>query len=175
MVRYFNKPDGAFSKAAASLTLDAGCEWGQWSGGPSTCGNRYFLGFMAYNRFWFLQNHLGFTIGGGAITNPGLYLVLVPPINGATAFTGSPYFNNSPSATYQAWDMQISTDFSPVPYVTFRFEYNHRAASIPYFTGHQGITPQGGNTGDPTQIIPGFQPDLVPTEDRLTAALMVKI
>ena len=25
------------------------------------------------------------------------------------------------------------------PFVTFRLEYNHRAASVPYFTGHGGL------------------------------------
>ncbi len=35
--------------------------------------------------------------GGGAITNPGRYLVLLPPIKGATAFSGSPYFTETPA------------------------------------------------------------------------------
>jgi len=46
---------------------------------------------------------------------------------------------------------------------------------VPYFTGHQGITPPGGNTGAPGSMVEGWTPDLVDTEDRLTAALMVKL
>ena len=44
-----------------------------------------FLGAMVYNRFWFDHDRFGVTLGGGAINNPGRYLVLLPPINGATA------------------------------------------------------------------------------------------
>src|SRR5262245_7770571 len=49
MAKYYDQPGAAFSKAAASLTLDAGCE----SGGGVDCSGQYFLGFMAYTRFWF--------------------------------------------------------------------------------------------------------------------------
>lgn len=171
MVKLYDNPGTALSRVAASLTIDAGCEWG----GNVDCGHQFFLGFMAYARAWFFNNRLGFTVGGGAITNPGLYLVLVPPINGATALSGSPYFNNTPGSKYQAWDMQVTADYSPVQFVTFRVEYNHRAASIPYFTGPGGVTPPGGNQGAPGSAVDGWSPDLVKNEDRLTGALMIKI
>ena len=70
MVKYHTDPDGLVSKAAASFTLDAGCEYG----GGVTCSSQYFLGFMAYNRLWFEHDRLGLTVGGGAIKNPGRYL-----------------------------------------------------------------------------------------------------
>src|SRR5262249_54582875 len=88
VVKYYDNPMGIISKAAASLTLDAGCE----TGGGVDCSSQYFLGFMAYHRVWFGHDHYALTVGGGAITNPGRYLVLIPPINGATAFSGTPYF-----------------------------------------------------------------------------------
>jgi hypothetical protein len=171
MVKYYDNPAGALSRAAASLTVDAGCEWGDGVG----CSDQFFLGFMAYNRLWFLENRVGLTVGGGAITNPGRYLVLLPPINGATALSGTPYFTANARDPYQAWDLQISTDVSPVPFITFRLELNHRAASVPYFTGPDGVTPPGGNQGAPGSVVEGWSPDLVKTEDRLTAALMIKI
>jgi hypothetical protein len=130
---------------------------------------------MAYNRFWFDHDLFGLTLGGGAIDNPGLYLVLLPPINGASAISGTPYFPESPGEQFKAWDMQISFDYSPIGYITFRLEYTHRAASIPYFTGSGGVTPPGGNQGAPGSIVPGWKPDLVPTEDRMTLAMMVKL
>jgi len=37
------------------------------------------------------------------------------------------------------------------------------------------VTPPGGNNGDPATVIKGWRPDLVKTEDRLSAALMVKL
>lgn len=158
------------SRVAASITLDAGCEWG----GGTGCDKSYFLGFMSYVRAWFWKNHLAATVGGGAITNPGRYLVLVPPINGATAFTGTPYFTANPGDPYRAWDVQITADVMPRELVTFRLELNHRAASVPYFTGPGGVTPPGGVNGAPAVAVPGWAPDLARSEDRLTAAILVK-
>jgi hypothetical protein len=175
MVRFYNRPDSPYlSKVAASLTLDAGCEFNDPVNKVS-CGTQYFLGFMTYARLWFLHDKVGLTVGGGAITNPGRYLVLLPPINGATAFTGSPYFTENPGDLYKAWDMQISLDYMPVRYITFRAEFNHRAASVPYFSGSGGVTPPGGNNGDPSMMVTGWTPDLAYTEDRLTAALLVRM
>jgi hypothetical protein len=170
MVKYHDNPAAVLSKAAASLTLDLGCE----AGGGVSCSDQYFLGFMAYNRLWFWQNRLGLTVGGGAITNPGRYLVLLPPINGATASSGTPYFTYNAGDRYQAWDLQVSADLAPVEYVKFIVEYNHRAASVPYFTGPGGVTPPGGNRGAPGSLVEGWAPDLRRTEDRLTVSLGVK-
>lgn len=171
MVKYYENKSAILSKAAASLTLDAGCEFG----GGVTCGTQFFLGFMAYNRLWFLDDLIGFTVGGGAITNPGRYLVLMPPINGATAFSGTPYFTANPGDAFSAWDLQVALDFMPRQFVTFRLEFNHRAASVPYFTGAGGVTPPGGNQGSLGSMVEGWSPDLVKSEDRLSVALMVKI
>ncbi len=115
------------------------------------------------------------TVGGGAITNPGRYLVLLPPINGATAASGTPYFTENPGQQYKAWDMQITFDFVPQEQVTFRTEFNHRHANVPYFSGPGGVTPNGGNQGAPGSQVDGFTPDLVKTENRITLALLVKI
>ena len=59
---------------------------------------------MAYNRFWFDKDKFAVTVGGGKINNPGRYLVLIPPINGATAASGTPYFTANPGDPYKAWD-----------------------------------------------------------------------
>ncbi|MDT9136366.1 hypothetical protein RSW15_24855, partial [Escherichia coli] len=80
---------------AFSLTGDIGCEHGagvSCAGGSKKGPKQTFLGFTFYNRFWFDRDHYGLTIGGGKINNPGRYLVLLPPINGATAASGTPYF-----------------------------------------------------------------------------------
>jgi len=171
MVKYYENPAGLISKAAASLTLDAGCEWG----GGVDCSSQYFLGFMAYTRVWFLRDLFAFTAGGGAITNPGRYLVLLPPINGATALSGTPYFTQNPGDPFKAWDMQLTADYMPRPFVTFRAEFNHRGANVPYFSGRGGVTPEGGNQGPLGSVVEGFTPDLVKDENRLTAALLIKL
>jgi hypothetical protein len=163
-----------------TVTADAGCEFGTNSGVSCYGGNRakpsqYFLGFMTYQRFWFHRDLFGVTIGGGAINNPGRYLVLLPPINGATAITGSPYFPENPGDPYKAWDASLTFDYMPKQFITWRFEYNHRAANVPYFTGPGGITPPGGNTGSPGTIVPGWSPDLRKFENRFTIAILVKM
>ncbi len=73
-VKYYDQPGVIFSKAAFTLTFDAGCEYGggvSCAGGSSSSPSQYFLGFMAYNRIWFYNDVFGLTVGGGAITNPG--------------------------------------------------------------------------------------------------------
>jgi len=67
--------------------------------------------------------------------------VLLPPINGATAASGTPYFTENPGDPYKAWDASGTFDWVPSQYITFRWEYNHRAANVPYFSGPGGVTP----------------------------------
>jgi len=171
MFKYHDQPDAFLDKAAASLTVDYGCEYG----GGVTCSSQYFVGFMAYTRLWFDHDRLGLTLGGGAINNPGRYLVLVPPINGATAFSGTPYFTYNPGDPFKAWDMQVTGDFMPRPFVTFRAEFNYRHANVPYFSGEGGVTPPGGNVAPAGSVVPGFTPDLRKSESRMTFALLVKL
>jgi len=176
--KYLDRPEAKYlSKAAFSLTGDAGCEHG---GGVSCHGNsakgpkQSFLGFMLYNRLWFDRNLFGLTVGGGRINNPGRYLVLLPPINGATATSGTPYFTENPGDKYKAWDASATFDYMPSQYITWRLEYNHRAANVPYFSGPGGVTPPGGNQGAPGSLVPGFTPDLRNSENRMTGAILVK-
>jgi len=177
-VKYYDRPDGRVSKAAFTFTFDAGCEYGggvSCGGGTVDAPSQTFLGFMAYNRVWFDRDRVALTVGGGAISNPGRYLVLVPPINGATAFSGTPYFTAAPGDPYKAWDTQVTFDVMPSQFVTFRSEYNYRHANVPYFAGEGGVTPPGGNTGAPGSLVEGWSPDLRPSENRVTFALLVKM
>jgi hypothetical protein len=175
-VMYYHKPDRMLDRMAFSLTGDMGCEHG---GGVSCAGDsakgpkQSFIGYMFYNRFWFHKDLYGVTLGGGQINNPGRYLVLLPPINGATAFSGTPYFTENPGQPFKAWDTSATFDYMPAQYITFRFEYDHRASNVPYFSGPGGITPPGGNTGAPGSLVPGFAPDLVKTQNTLDMAIMV--
>ncbi len=176
--KYYDNPNTFTSKAAWSFTFDLGCE----SGGGVACFHgspgipkQTFIGAMLYNRLWFHKDLFAVTIGGGAIDNPGRYLVLLPPINGATAFSGTPYFPESPGLPFRAWDASTTFDYMPSQYITFRWEYNHRATNVPYWSGSGGLTPPGGNTvGCPGCVVPGWQPDLRKREDRLNMAILVK-
>ncbi len=176
--KYLDRQEAKYvSKAAFSLTGDAGCEHG---GGVSCHGDsakgpkQSFLGFMLYNRLWFDRNLFGLTLGGGRINNPGRYLVLLPPINGANATSGTPYFTENPGDKFKAWDASATFDYMPSQYITWRLEYDHRVADVPYFSGPGGITPPGGNQGTPGSLVPGWTPDLRNSENRMTGAVLVK-
>lgn len=190
-VKYYDQPEKTLDKAAFSLTGDAGCEYG---GGVTCHGGKggpkqSFLGYMIYNRFWFDKDKYGFTVGGGQINNPGRYLVLLPPINGATAVTGSPYFTGNPGDPFKAWDASATFDYMPKQYITFRWEFDHRGANVPYFAGPGGVTPPGGNNGNPATFVCSngsaavagscgalglWSPDLRKAENRLNLAILVK-
>jgi hypothetical protein len=139
---------------------------------------------MFYDRVWFAHDLFAVTVGGGAITNPGRYLVLTPPINGATAASGTPYFLQTPGYPFKAWDFTVGLDWMPSQFVTFRVEFNRRGASEPYFAGPGGMTPPDvSNTtngsqvtvGPPGSYVSGWSPDLARTESRINAALLVKM
>jgi hypothetical protein len=170
-VKYYDHPEKFLDKMAFSLTGDLGCEYGG-SGSfvsaqgrtinnnvnchhnTATSSKQTFAGWMLYNRWWFKKDLYGITLGGGAMANPGRYLTLLPPINGADAITGSPYFTQNPGDPYNAWDASLTFDWMPKQYITFRAEYGYRHANVPYWTGRGGITP-GDNVTPSTVPNPG--------------------
>ena len=219
-IKYYDHPDRYLDKMAFSLTGDLGCEYGGNGNFVSAQGRtinnnvnchhntassskQSFAGWMLYNRFWFKKDLYGLTIGGGAMDNPGRYLTLLPPINGADAITGSPYFTGNPGDPYKAWDASITFDWMPREYITFRTEYGYRHANVPYWSGRGGLTPGdnltpstipnpaagsivGGTTWAPGPFLsatPGYTcvagatgwcPDLRKDEPSLRYAIMVK-
>jgi hypothetical protein len=167
-VKYFDKPGNTLDKMAFTFTGDMGCEFGGTAGPTVAPGNpgssgivsclgnktgpdgihykQSFLGYMLYNRAWFKKDRFAVTIGGGQINNPGRYLVLVPPINGETAASAAinaPYFTGNPGNPFKAWDSSATFDYMPSQYITFRWEYDYRHASVPYWSGSGGVTPPG--------------------------------
>jgi hypothetical protein len=177
-IKYYDRPEKTLDKMAFSFTGDMGCEFGpstttstgvylQGVGchgntkdaksvggdyfGPGINPKQSFIGYMLYNRMWFKKDRYGLTVGGGQINNPGRYLVLAPPINGETAESAAisaPYFTGNPSDPFKAWDSSITFDYMPSQYITFRWEYDYRHASVPYWSGRGGVTPPGSG-GEP--------------------------
>jgi hypothetical protein len=162
-LKYYDRPDNKLNRMAFSFTGDAGCESGSgvactgsadrkiFTPATSTTPAVYyqkqsFLGWMLYNRLWFDKDKYGLTVGGGQINNPGRYLVLLPPINGATAVTGTAYFPEDPGQPFHGTDGTVTYDYMPSQYVTFRSEYSYRHSDVPYWAGRGGSTPPGGNT-----------------------------
>jgi hypothetical protein len=67
----------------------------------------------------------------------------------------------------------VTLDYMPNDFCTYRLEYNHRAADVPYFAGHGGMTSPDGWTN--TTVPPGWKPDLVKSEDRINAAFLFRL
>jgi hypothetical protein len=162
-VRYYNKPmSTGITKMAFSLTGDLGCEYGagtvcmhQKPFDPATGKGgtkQTFAGWMVYDRIWWGKDKHAVTIGGGRMNNPGRYLTLLPPINGADAISGSPYFPASAGTQSHMYDGSINYQWMPREHITWWLEGVYRHADIPYWTGRGGITPPGGNNGVPSQF-----------------------
>jgi hypothetical protein len=152
LIRYYNKPENlGLSKMAFSLTGDAGCQYGggiQCLGGPSS-NKSSFVGWMFYDRMWFHKDLLGLTIGGGDMSNYGRYLTLLPPIDGADAVSGTPYFTENAGQKAHMWDSTVTLQYMPRQYITWWAEVGYRHSDVPYFAGRGGVTPPGGNNGAP--------------------------
>jgi hypothetical protein len=180
-VKWYENKDSWISRVATTLTVDFGCEYG----GGATCNTDtttathtgtgvLFAGVMAYVRAWHGEKY-AMTFGGGAIDNPSRYLVLLPPINGATALSGTPYFTENPGDPFKAIDTQLTFDYMPSQFFTLRAELVYRHANVPYFAGAGGVTPPGGNQGAAGSQVASWAPDLVKDEPRMTLALLVKM
>jgi hypothetical protein len=154
--KYYDAKDGGgsgISKMAMSVTWDIGCEYGggvSCSRGPN---KESFVGVMAYDRTWFHHDLYAVTIGGGFMNNPGRYLALLPPINGATAATGTPYFTENPGQKLYQWDMQLNFQYMPKDWITWWTEATFRHSDVPYWTGSGGVTPPAGNNGVPGSFV----------------------
>jgi Putative beta-barrel porin-2, OmpL-like. bbp2/Carboxypeptidase regulatory-like domain len=158
LVKYYDahgKGGDGVSKMAFSYTVDIGCEYG----GGVTCSSgqnkENFFGMMFYDRTWFHDDLYAVTLGGGFMNNPGRYLALTPPINGATAATGSPYFTQAPGQKLYQWDSQLNFQYMPKDWITWWTEATFRHSSVPYWSGSGGVTPPGGNTGSPGSCVGG--------------------
>lgn len=187
LVRYFNRPNSKkINKAAFSLTADFGSEKGDGVNGFQKSDtingpSQYFASCMFYNRIWFAQGKLAWTIGGGLMTNPGRYLVLYPtgeasPLpdpNNPTTTEGAFPFSANPGDQFKAWDCSTNIDIMPNQSITFRVEYVHRSANVHYFAGAGGVTSQTGYTT--TALDPAWRPDLRKSENRIILALIFRL
>lgn len=90
-------------------------------------------------------------LGGRTINNPGRYLELLPPINGATAASATPYFTENPGDPFEVYDI----------------------SSVRYSSGPGGVTPPCGGTGAQGSVVPSWAPDLRGSEQRVTGAILV--
>ncbi len=187
LVRYLNRPRSkGISKMAFSLTGDFGFEKGGGvnglTNGDSIQGPaQFFLSGMFYNRIWFAKNKFAWTLGGGFMQNPGRYLVLYPtgdasplpnPTNPTTT-AGTHPFSANPGDQFTGLDYSSNIDWMPNQHVLFRLEVVHRESSVPYFSGHGGVTSPSGYTT--TSLTPSWVPDLVKMENRIIFAVLFRL
>ncbi len=188
--RYYNHPSSnGLSRAALSATFDLGFEQGDGvaafsgNGKEGSCTKatpceQDFISGMLYNNLWFWQNRFSWMVGGGFIHNPGRYLVLVP------AGVASTFFDTNSGTKFDGWDFSTNISYYPTDYITFRLESSFHHASVPYYSGHGGVTgPDGYKCGglyspDGTSTTcnpPGWTPDLVNNEEKLILAVLFRI
>lgn len=184
--RYYNQPKNKkISRIAFSLTGDIGFEKGGGVGGFNqknpTIPAQYFISFMGYHRTWFSQNKFAWTMGGGWMSNPGRYLVLLPtgqasplpnPLD-PTRSEGLFPFSANPGDPFKGWDWSSNLDWMPNQSITFRLEFVQRHSSVPYFSGRGGVTSQSGLTTTP--LSPDWRPELVRMEKRLIFAVLFRL
>ena len=77
------------------------------------------------------------------MSNWGRYLTLLPPIDGADAVSGSPYFTEIPGQRAHMWDSTVTLQYMPRQYITWWAEVGYRHSDVPYFAGRGGVTPPG--------------------------------
>jgi hypothetical protein len=163
--KYYDRPGKMLDKMAFTVTEDVGCETGGEKQNPTNAGgtnvvcthgningrppSQNFMGIMAYHRWWFHKDMFSFNVGGGVVDNPGRYLALLPPINGANATSGTPYFPENPGLPFRGYDYQVAFEYMPSQWVTWHVEFTQRGSDVPLFAGPGGMTPPGGNNGAP--------------------------
>lgn len=175
LLRYYNQPSSdGISRMAFCITADLGFETG---GGVRAFKSRNgepvqnFLSAMAYNRIWFGKNKYALNIGGGFMNNPGRYLVLLP--TGEAGPNGAYPFTANPGDKFLGWDCSMNFDWMPTDNLTWRLEFVHREANVPYFAGRGGVTSPTGYSG--STLPPDWRPDLVRSESRIIFAVMFRL
>jgi hypothetical protein len=187
LCRYHNAPSSdGISMAAFSVTGDLGFEQGGGVNGLSSGDSiqgpaQYFASLMAYHRLWFAKNKFAVTLGGGVMTNPGRYLVLLPtgqasPLpnpNNPTQTEGAFPFTANPGDAFTGFDYLANLDYMPNQSLTIRLEFVHRQANVPYFAGAGGVTSQTGYSN--VALDPAWRPDLRKAENRFILAMLFRL
>jgi hypothetical protein len=90
----------------------------------------------------------------------------------------------NPGTTFNGWDISTTFDWLASENITFRAEFVHREADVPYFNGRGGVTgPDGYKCGGLANVDgtiascapPGWTPDLVKQESRVIGALIFRL
>ena len=116
----------------------------------------------------------GLTLGGGKINNPGRYLVLLPPINGANATSGTPYFTENPGDRSRRGMRRRRSTTCPANTLPSAWSSTIAPPTCLTFPVRGALRRRAGNQGTPGSLVPGWTPDLRNSENRMTGAVLVK-
>ena len=170
VARYYHKdkkgPLHGITQAAFSLNTHYGFQSGTNPDGNEVLAkNNYMFGSSFANRLWFAKNKLAFTTRVGFVNNPSRYLSFNPSVKG--------FNDNNTTSRLTAKEVTATFDIMPSDFVTFRVEYLHRWADVPYFAGPGGTTSPSGYAD---QVLPAnYAPDLRNYENRVIFAVNFRL
>ena len=172
VARYYHKdktkPAALRGITQAAFSLNT--HYGFQSGDGVARKNNFMVGSSLANRVWFAKNKMALTARVGFVKNPSRYLSFTPAVLGGD---GTNAFTRSDPGKLTAKEVTLTYDIMPSDFVTFRFEYLHRSANVPYFAGPGGTTSPSGYAD---QVIPvSFQPDLRDYENRATVSVNFRL
>ncbi len=165
--RYHHGTKSRINQAALSLNTHYGFQ----SGDGVKRKDNYMTGASLSHRLWFRQNKMAWTVRADYVTNPGGYLAFSPAVSGNV-----PNDYELAIASGKSLKMgQLTTTFDIMPndHFTFRIEFDHRDANIPYFAGSGGTTSQTGFSDVPPD--PSWKADLRKSENRIIAAVSFRL
>jgi hypothetical protein len=159
-LRVYNRPAShGLSKLALSINNHGGFQAGG-AGQPGPADAH--MGASALSlRAWFARDQLALTVRGEYFTNPGRYLAPFPP----------PSLKTEPGNDLTIWGVTGNIDVMPTDFFSVRAEVNWRSASVPFFSGPDGVTSPTGF--QPTPI--GFVPNVRKSQTLLLVAANLRL
>lgn len=162
LYQYYKSSSGFVRSAAFAAVVDIGYQY-------RSGGNRdgVLTGESLSNRIE-LKGDVMWTVRGDYYYDQGQSLVTGFPIT-------SSYIRPFQDKAFSGGGITTTLDYWPSPWTVFRLEYMHRAANIPFFSGHGGITGPAGIQPTTASGAVGFTPDLRKLDDRIVVNVTLRL
>jgi hypothetical protein len=161
-LQYFKSPTGIVTSSAICLVADVGDEARTVRPGGVMTG-------YSFTHRTELAGGFAFTVRGDVYYDRTRALTTQLPL-------GSPYVLPEGQSPFLGGGLTTTLDYLPSPWLLWRLEYAHRAANVPFFSGHGGITGNGPDgTVNTAANAPPFTPDLQKTDDRIVANVTLRL
>jgi hypothetical protein len=160
--QYYKSSSGLVRSAAVAVVGDLGYEY---RSGGARDGIR--TGESLGHRLE-LAGAFAWTLRGDYYYDQSQAVVTPFPV---TSFIQRP-FQDQP---FSGGGLTTTFDYWPSPWIVFRFEYMHREANIPFFSGHGGITGPGGVQPATPAAAVGWAPDLQKFDNRIVANVTLRL